>query len=437
MVQSKGPYYLSGYSLGLHLALEMAQQLFARGETVAFLGIIDDQADLTRRYVGADRYKGDGMTVEESIRLALKRYIPKMYPGRITLFRATEQFIKHQHDPDMGWGNLALCGVDINEVSGDHHSVVAESGIQHLMPVFNRCCLKKARLWAETNPSLPYFAETQYRLAKQRQAQGIVKYHTLARSNAKQGDVDAEIAAYQQAIASAEAIPYWIYQNLAEAFFNRNQLPEAIAYYRKVVETAPDYILAYVKLGDYSTDTGERKEALNYYQMAEEKYAQALGRQPDDLELIIKYGHCLLKQGKIPSAMDKFSQVLQIDPKNLKANQLLADCLMKQQRTAEATACFELLLKYYPDNPQIHIKTGMLYLHLEEPLNAVQSSRNAIDKDPYFIRGYQLLVNQLLRLQRFSEASAVCHKSLELMPENQLINALCREAGVQRENIKC
>src|SRR5205085_11736270 len=39
--QPAGPYYLGGFSFGGSVALEMARQLLARGERVAFLGIID------------------------------------------------------------------------------------------------------------------------------------------------------------------------------------------------------------------------------------------------------------------------------------------------------------------------------------------------------------------------------------------------------------
>jgi thioesterase domain-containing protein len=40
-IQSNGPFYLCGHSFGGLLAYEMARQLSARGETVAFLGMID------------------------------------------------------------------------------------------------------------------------------------------------------------------------------------------------------------------------------------------------------------------------------------------------------------------------------------------------------------------------------------------------------------
>src|SRR4029077_3089557 len=39
--QPDGPYFLGGYSFGGLVAYEMAQQLSARGQQVAFLGLID------------------------------------------------------------------------------------------------------------------------------------------------------------------------------------------------------------------------------------------------------------------------------------------------------------------------------------------------------------------------------------------------------------
>jgi thioesterase domain-containing protein/NAD(P)-dependent dehydrogenase (short-subunit alcohol dehydrogenase family)/acyl carrier protein len=47
-VQPNGPYYLGGWSFGGAVAFEMAQQLMAAGEVVAFLGIIDTEARIEK-----------------------------------------------------------------------------------------------------------------------------------------------------------------------------------------------------------------------------------------------------------------------------------------------------------------------------------------------------------------------------------------------------
>ncbi len=40
-VQPHGPYYLGGYCMGGTAAYEVAQQLLAQGEQIAFLGLFD------------------------------------------------------------------------------------------------------------------------------------------------------------------------------------------------------------------------------------------------------------------------------------------------------------------------------------------------------------------------------------------------------------
>lgn len=59
-VQPQGPYYLGGYSLGGEIAFEMARQLQAMGEQVAFLVLLDTMNPdrPIRRAVGRDRSTG-------------------------------------------------------------------------------------------------------------------------------------------------------------------------------------------------------------------------------------------------------------------------------------------------------------------------------------------------------------------------------------------
>ncbi|MGS9102424.1 thioesterase domain-containing protein, partial [Salmonella enterica subsp. enterica serovar Infantis] len=48
--QPNGPYYLLGYSLGGTLAQGIAARLRARGETVAFLGLLDTWPQETQNW---------------------------------------------------------------------------------------------------------------------------------------------------------------------------------------------------------------------------------------------------------------------------------------------------------------------------------------------------------------------------------------------------
>jgi thioesterase domain-containing protein len=69
--------------------------------------------------------------------LARKKYTPGPYPGRITLFRATRQ-PSGMEDPTLGWGGVALGGVDILEIPGTHVSIMAEPALTALAGAVRR-----------------------------------------------------------------------------------------------------------------------------------------------------------------------------------------------------------------------------------------------------------------------------------------------------------
>lgn len=163
------PYCLCGYSFGGTVALEMARQLRAAGETSVFLGLIDTPApgypaklpfaermavhlgnftggsfedrrhyfsqrlsNLRRRFSEEhDLYQGEvADVVTPRMRSVIaahyrchERYTFPKYPGRICLLRALEQPDwpgTSFDDPHMGWGKIARAGVAVHEVPGTH-----------------------------------------------------------------------------------------------------------------------------------------------------------------------------------------------------------------------------------------------------------------------------------------------------------------------------
>jgi thioesterase domain-containing protein len=69
--------------------------------------------------------------------LAIRRYKPRDYPGRVVLFRASESLIPGLagHDPTMGWGIVALRGVEVVEVSGNHVQLMLAPAIRRVADV--------------------------------------------------------------------------------------------------------------------------------------------------------------------------------------------------------------------------------------------------------------------------------------------------------------
>lgn len=196
-IQPEGPYFLGGSSFGGLVAWEMAQQLVKQGQKVALLALFDTtgpnyikQARLEKRvsqhwdnvvklgpnYVLEQiRNKGSWLkykfqknfrklifkfslriwqtvpytyrklTIEEANKQAAREYVLQVYPGRITVFRAEERFAleKREVDPKMGWSEMVLGGLDIQNVPGNHDSIFREPHVRTLSEKM-RACIDRA-----------------------------------------------------------------------------------------------------------------------------------------------------------------------------------------------------------------------------------------------------------------------------------------------------
>ena len=67
---------------------------------------------------------------------ALWRYSPKSYPGRISLFRATEQF--YDQGDDLGWGRLNAPEINVVEVPGNHMTILQKPNVGVLASLLQR-----------------------------------------------------------------------------------------------------------------------------------------------------------------------------------------------------------------------------------------------------------------------------------------------------------
>lgn len=199
--QPTGPYYLSGWCYGGIIAVEMAHQLRAAGQEVAFLGLVETPAprpekDVARFYLrridcllkmnpihwfrylrskikyysgvkeaNEQRFRRVEKTdpkrgsVEEMNRhlerlelvygvndRALKFYRSKRYRGKVTLFNAAQQDPALIRDPMYGWRGLAD-QVETYVIAGDHDTILAEPQVRYLAHKMTECI---ARAGTET-----------------------------------------------------------------------------------------------------------------------------------------------------------------------------------------------------------------------------------------------------------------------------------------------
>jgi amino acid adenylation domain-containing protein len=171
--QPEGPYAIGGWCQGGRIAAEMALQLQAQGQRVAYLALFDTAAknatpvlrvehdvdmlllwrpaltelaatvqhlDPEQRFVYlVERAHQQGIVSDqldlEQIRALLRLlwamreseriYRTRPYPGRIALFRATER--PADQPLDLDWGEFAQEGVELIFIPGDHLTIITDA----------------------------------------------------------------------------------------------------------------------------------------------------------------------------------------------------------------------------------------------------------------------------------------------------------------------
>ena len=154
-VQPRGPYRLVGHSIGGLIAFEMAQQLCECGETPAFLGLLDTTKDIPPRlsawkilkhlavlppselckpiagiFRKNESFGGAVDVLGDNLPHLRAQYRTRPYPGEIHLFKATLPiiYITRESPPqlDLGWRSIALGGLHIHSLKGNHMEVVKD-----------------------------------------------------------------------------------------------------------------------------------------------------------------------------------------------------------------------------------------------------------------------------------------------------------------------
>ena len=64
--------------------------------------------------------------VERANTEALREYTPRLYPGRIVLFRAARLAAQHHGDPCLGWEGVAAGGIEVREIPGERPTIMEE-----------------------------------------------------------------------------------------------------------------------------------------------------------------------------------------------------------------------------------------------------------------------------------------------------------------------
>jgi len=187
-VQGDGPDYIGGFSAGSVVAFEMARQSQNMAQPVGILSLLDteiltlvqERVSLNQRlrawvrmtkinlryasrmstleYLGKKAFNlrmrrklltlgirerlgitmdASKLNAEAAFLLTFKRYVPQPFYGRATLFRAGDG--AEYLDPKLGWAGFIRGYLDIQEVTGDHNTILQEPHIGMLAGLLETC----------------------------------------------------------------------------------------------------------------------------------------------------------------------------------------------------------------------------------------------------------------------------------------------------------
>jgi hypothetical protein len=71
-------------------------------------------------------------------------YKPRPYAGKITLFRSLNQPIDFEVQADLGWSTLALGGVEVHDVPGNHTALFSDDSIVQILARKVAQCIKSS-----------------------------------------------------------------------------------------------------------------------------------------------------------------------------------------------------------------------------------------------------------------------------------------------------
>ncbi|HUO17202.1 MAG TPA: thioesterase domain-containing protein, partial [Verrucomicrobiae bacterium] len=178
-VQPRGPYFLGGYSFGGAIAFEMALQLAAEGDEGTTVVLFD--TNLTSPLVPSTHSISARAAFLQSFRVpaselgahllrilraplrmlqwklhvaklppivrrvrkaclqAERSYLPRVYRGRVILFRSNHRALGQVGDPRAGWQHYVSRGLEIYEITGNHENILLEPQVREVADSLKLC----------------------------------------------------------------------------------------------------------------------------------------------------------------------------------------------------------------------------------------------------------------------------------------------------------
>ena len=267
----------------------------------------------------------------------------------------------------------------------------------------------------------------------------------LAEHYYKKGKLSEAIAHCQRAI-SLQPQAVIAYKILGEALQLSGKLEEAKRCYFKVLEIQPNFADVLASLGNLSAQQQRWQEAINYYQKALALNPQlaavyrnlakvfertgfaaesaicaynAMRLEPTagTAEQYLILGNTLLGQEKIDEAVVCYRHAIELNPNLSPAYHNIGEVLSTKQHWNEAIKAYQQAIKVKPDNAGSHYGLAKAFSAQQRWQEAVIAYQQAITFNSNSPEIYYQLGDALFKLQQCGEAVSAYHQAIELKPD--------------------
>lgn len=228
------------------------------------------------------------------------------------------------------------------------------------------------------------------------------------------GNLDRAIDICHQAIESGQSFA-WYYFILAEAYFKKNSLTNALFYYKKALSINSKSAFFYYSLGIALRESGQYLEAsINF------KKAIVINYKPSIFydALIITF----VDLGYL-NDIENFDSLYKENNQNnteIIANRYynLAHALTKQGQWHEAASLYKMIIDIRPIliEPNIYSRLGFCFFKLGTWEEAIEFYKKSISIQTSSVSDYNYLSSSLSKLGKLDEAIDACKQAIHKVP---------------------
>lgn len=191
------------------------------------------------------------------------------------------------------------------------------------------------------------------------------------------GDLNAKLKHFEQAIVwfnRAVAVKpdnSGVYNNLASAYHRWGKYSDAEGYYRQAIALMPDYVLALFNLGNLLVEQERFEDAIVFYK-------KVVAIEPDHALAYRSMGFAYFRTGREDEALKAYEHAGKLAPDDLFVHYNLGVIAHTQGRLEESVVAFERAVQIHSAYGDAWIGLGEAYLALGRKAEAIAAFQKAV-----------------------------------------------------------